>query len=152
MEYKKRLESIKEIKDHQIMIDELIKFNEEIVSLEINNYDSYYLVIDSLMLLGIEYYLVKNNKEANYYFNKVVELGEKYKDYSKDNYYDIINCAYSWLVYYAFEDKDFDTVNKYCNIVLRNYSTVKDDPNYYVTEKESVDICKKYLDALKKNS
>ena len=152
MEYKEKLNSIKKIQNHQIMIDELVKFNEEIDSLEINNYDSYYLLIDSLMLLGIEYYLVRNNEKAKCYFNKVVEFGETYKDYSKDNYYDIINCAYSWLVYYAFKNKDFDTVNKYCNIVLENYSTVKDDPNYYVTAKESVDICKKYLDALKKNS
>ena len=104
------------------------------------------------MLLVIYWYFIYNNNINKYYFDIVVEFGEKYKNYSKKNYYDIINCAYSWLVYYAFEDKDFDTVNKYCNIVLRNYSTVKDDPNYYVTEKESVDICKKYLDALKKNS
>lgn len=150
--FKNKLESIKKIEDSNDMISELIKFNKEIDNLEINSYDSYFLVIDSLMLLGIEYYLIKDKNNAIDCFNKVVGFGEKYKSYSKENYYDIINCAYSWLVYYSFEDGDYKTTEKYCNKVIDNYLEVKDDPNYFVTEKESVDICKKYLDEIKKNS
>ena len=104
------------------------------------------------MLLGIEYYLIKEKNNAIDYFYKVVVFGEKYRSYSKENYFDIINCAYSWLVYYSFEDGDYKTTEKYCDIVINNYLEVKDDPNYFVTEKESVDICKKYLDEIKKNS
>lgn len=149
---KNRLSSIKKIEDSNDMISELIKFNEEIDNLEIENYDSYFLAIDSLMLLGIEYYLTKDKNNAIDCFNKVVDFGEKYRSYSKENYFDIINCAYSWLVYYSFEDGDYKTTEKYCDIVINNYLEVKDDPNYFVTEKESVDICKKYLDEIKKNS
>ncbi len=150
--FKNKLESIKKIGDSSVMVSELIQFINEIDTLEINSYDSYFLVIDSLMLLGIEYYLIKDKNNAIDCFNKVVVFGEKYKDYSKENYFDIINCAYSWLVYYTFEDGDYKTTEKYCNKVLDNYLEVKDDPNYFVTEKESVDICKKYLDEIKKNS
>lgn len=150
--FKNKLESIKKIEDSSVMVSELIQFINEINTLEIDSYDSYFLVIDSLMLLGIEYYLIKDKNNAIDYFKKVVDFGEKYRSYSKENYFDIINCAYSWLVYYSFEDGDYKTTAKYCNKVINNYLEVKDDPNYFVTEKESVDICKKYLDEIKKNS
>lgn len=152
MNYKNKLDQLKKIEDHNIIINELVSFIKEIEHLKIDNYDSYFLSIDSLMLLGIEYYLIKDKNNAIDCFNKVVDFGEKYKSYSKENYYDIINCAYSWLVYYTFEDGDYKTTEKYCNKVIDNYLEVKDDPNYFVTEKESVDICKKYLDEIKKNS
>ena len=152
MNYKNKLDQLKKIEDHNVLINELVNFIKEIEYLEIDNYDSYFLVIDSLMLLGIEYYLIKDKNNAIDYFYKVVDFGEKYRSYSKENYFDIINCAYSWLVYYSFEDGDYKTTEKYCNIVINNYLEVKDDPNYFVTEKESVDICKKYLDEIKKNS
>ena len=152
MNYKNKLDQLKKIEDHNVLINELVNFIKEIEYLEIDNYDSYFLVIDSLMLLGIEYYLIKDKNNAIDYFYKVVDFGEKYRSYSKENYFDIINCAYSWLVYYSFEDGDYKSTEKYCNIVIDNYLEVKDDPNYFVTEKESVDICKKYLDEIKKNS
>ena len=46
----------------------------------------------------------------------------------------------------------YEEAKKYCNKVLDNYLEVKDDANYFVLEKDSVDICKKYLEEIKKNS
>ena len=137
---KDRIDLVKNIDNSNTRINELVKIKDEIKDIKIVDYETYFMVIDILMLLGIEYYLIKNNNEA------------KYNTYSKENYYDIINCAYSWLVYYSFEDKDYKTTEKYCRKVLDNYLEVKDDPKYFVTEKESVDICNKYLEEIKKNS
>ena len=82
--------------------------------------------------------------------SELAARAEKAEDPSKKNYYDIINCAYSWLVYYSYNDKNYDKVKEYCNKVLSNYNEVKDDPDYNITEKESVSICLNYLDSIKK--
>ena len=149
--YKVLLKKIKQIKNIEIRINSLIIINENINKDDIINYDSYFIVIDTIMLLGIDYYLTNNNK-AKKQFMDVVSFGEKYYYYSKENFYDIINCAYSWLVYYSYNEKDYSMVEYYCNKVINNYYEVKNDPNYNVQEKDSVDICIKYLEIIKKNS
>ena len=148
--YKRLSDLTKELDNSDKRINNFNIIKKEIENININNYDSYFLVIDTIMVLAIEYCLIKKNTEAIELFNKVVQFGEKYNNYSKENYYDIINCAYSWLVYYSYEDKDYKSTKKYCNKVLSNYEKVKNDSNYFVTEKESVDICKRYLDEIKK--
>ena len=148
--YSKLLELVKKEENSSIRIKAINIIRDNIKDISINDYNSYFLFIDITMLLGIEYYLINNNDKAKYYFDIVVEFGEKYKNYSKKNYYDIINCAYSWLVYYSYNDKNYDKVKEYCNKVLSNYNEVKDDPDYNITEKESVSICLNYLDSIKK--
>ena len=147
-----KIKLAKKINNAECRIKKLVEIKDELRKLKVSSYDIYYTLIDILMLLGIEYYLINNIAIAKVYFNKVVTFGEKYPLYSKKNYYDIINCAYSWLAYYSFEDNDLTTAEKYCNIVINNYLEVKDDPNYFVTEKESVQICSKYLDEIKKTN
>ena len=161
---KDRIDLVKNIDNSNTRINELVKdigfvklpVGGKIFYIDQSDNNAAYLFFDAngkvISNIVVGDYLIKNNSEAKSYFNKVVSFGEKYNTYSKENYYDIINCAYSWLVYYSFGDKDYKTTEKFCRKVLDNYLEVKDDPKYFVTEKESVDICNKYLEEIKKNS
>lgn len=76
-------------------INQIIKLKNQIKNIEIINYNLYFLSIDANMLLGNEYFLSKKKDKARATFKEVVNIGEKYHNYSKMNYYNIINCAYS---------------------------------------------------------
>ena len=114
-----------------------------------NNNPYYKLIIDYYMLTALECDSYKDIENAKKYFNKAIEFGEKYSKESKERYYDELNCAYTWIGYYLYQDKDYKNALKCFEKVMDKYNSVKDDPNYSVTEKDSVPNSISYIENIK---
>ena len=93
--------------------------------------------------------MYKDIDNAKKYFNKAIEYGEKHKKESKERFYDEINCAYTWIGYYLYNEEDYNESLKYFKKVIKNYNSVKDDPNYSVNEKDSVPNSISYINSIK---
>ena len=50
--------------------------------------------------------------------------GEKHKKESKERFYDEINCAYTWIGYYLYNEEDYNESLKYFKKVIKNYSHI----------------------------
>jgi len=113
-----------------------------------DNNPYYKLIIDYYMLTALECDSYNDLENAKKYFNKAIDFGKKFDKESKERYYDEINCAYSWMGYYLYQDKDYKEALKYFKKVIDNYNSVKDDPNYSVTENDSVPNSIAYIDSI----
>ena len=109
----------------------------------------YKLIIDYYILTAIECDMYKDIDNAKKYFNKAIEYGEKHKKESKERFYDEINCAYTWIGYYLYNEEDYNESLKYFKKVIKNYNSVKEDPNYSVNEKDSVPNSISYINSIK---
>ena len=117
---------------------------------KVDNYDKYMLIMDILMITAI---VCSDNKcidFANNLFSMAISFGEENDKYSKQNYYDVLNCAYSWIGTIYFSNKEYEKALIVFNKVIDNYYKVKNEPNYKIKEKESVPISQKYIKEITK--
>jgi tetratricopeptide (TPR) repeat protein len=112
----------------------------------------YNLVMDTNILCGIRLYSEKEIIGSQIYFQNAIIYGENHLDYSKKEYYDSLNCAYSWAgVIYFNQNNKIEAYNCFQK-AIDHYNEVKDDPNYNVKEKDIIQICTQYVAGLQKES
>ena len=114
-----------------------------------NDYNKYLIMMDTYILLGIRLYYESQIENAVKYFKKAIVYGEENKKYSKKNFYDALNCSYSWLGVIFYNENNFNKAYKCFNAAIEHYEEVKNKPNYFVKEQEIIEICKKYISAIK---
>ena len=129
--------------------DILLAIINNVETLKVNNIFVYKIVIDAYILGAIVASQINKSKESEELFDKAIKFGEEHNGYSKDNYYDALNCAYTWKAYFYLSKREYSKAKLLYNKVVTNYEEVKDDPNYFVKEKQSVDTSKAYLEKLK---
>ena len=129
--------------------DILLAIINNVETLKVNNIFVYKIVIDAYILGAIVASQINKSKESEELFDKALKFGEEHNGYSKDNYYDALNCAYTWKAYFYLSKREYSKAKLLYNKVVTNYEEVKDDPNYFVKEKQSVDTSKAYLEKLK---
>lgn len=121
-------------------------------NLDIKNiisYDHYMLVIDIMMITAIncdDY----NKNYSNLMFEKAIKFGEENDNYSYQNFYDALNCAYTWMGTIKYAKKEYKEALILFNKVIANYNKVKDNPNYNIREKDSVPISRNYIEIINK--
>ena len=137
-------------------MDEIYKLTDidkiqEIVLDIVKKNKEYRTVIDAYMIGAIRCYDLNEIDVAWKYFYEAAYYGEKNLKESKKDYYDALNCAYSWLgVMYlnsGYKKAALDCFER----IIELYNDVKDDKNYSVKEVESVPIALKYTKLLKKD-
>lgn len=138
--------------DFSFSIKILLKIYSKIVDLEILNIDSYLLKIDTIMILGIQYFQNKQVEKSKKKILEAIQFGEKYIYFSKENYYDALNCAYSWLGYYYYQEGNLEEALTCFKKILSYDEEVKDDPNYYVKEENSVSMSRAYIEEIAEKS
>lgn len=138
--------------DFSFSIKILLKIYSKIVDLEILNIDSYLLKIDTIMILGIQYFQNKQVEKSKKKILEAIQFGEKYIYFSKENYYDALNCAYSWMGYYYYQDGNLEEALTCFKKILSYDEEVKDDPNYYVKEENSVSMSRAYIEEIAEKS
>ncbi len=143
--YRLLLDNTSLVNNAKYGLDVLKSICNNVEKIKINSLFEYKVIIDAYVLTGIMTFQLKRLDESKIYFYKAINFGEQYRNYSKENYYDALNCAYTWYAYFFMMMKKYDGAEKIYNRVLTNYNEVKDDPNYFVTEKESVETSKKNL-------
>lgn len=106
------------------------------------------LLMDTYILTALYAYRVESYEISQTYFIKAVECGEKYLKESKKTYHDALNCAYTWVGYYLYNKGEYKEALPYFERVLELYEEVKDDPNYFVKEVDSVPNSVLYIEAI----
>jgi tetratricopeptide (TPR) repeat protein len=116
----------------------------------IDDQHKYSLVMDTNILCGIRLYSKKEIIGSQIYFQNAIIYGENHQVYSKKDYFDSLNCAYSWagVIYYNQNNK-IEAYNCFQK-AISHYNEVKDDPNYEVKEKDIIPICVQYITGLEK--
>lgn len=151
--YHKLLNILINIKNIELKI-----FIKDLIVNNLNNHKEknniyYKIVIDAYIYTAIECFEQNLFDISLTLFKQVTDYGEKYRFLSKENYFDALNCAYWWLGYYYQTNKQNDKALACYKKIVNNYEEVKDDPNYFTTEKDTVNISLKnikLLEALKK--
>lgn len=110
----------------------------------------YNLIMDTNILCGIRLYSEKELIGAQIYFQNAVIFGENHSIFSKQEYFDSLNCAYSWAGVIYFNQKNKKEALNCFKKAVEHYNEVKDDPNYEVKEKDIITICKQYIEGLQK--
>ncbi len=111
--------------------------------------DYYMLVIDVTILTALYFYRCQDFDESYNYFLKAVKVGEDCFTESKKNYFDALNCAYTWVGFYDYQKHEYQKALTSFHRVLELYDLVKDDPNYFVKEADSVPNSIRYIDMIK---
>lgn len=150
--YRKIIDSIDLINNLNEALDILNKVLINVNDISINDVFVYKLVIDVYVLTAIYYFTGKNYNTSEKYFDLSIEFGKKYDKLSKEDFYDALNCAYTWKAYYLRTRRENKEALLLYKQVIKNYEKVKDDPNYHVREIESVDISKKSIEEINKDS
>lgn len=136
--------NIKIIQDIVDSIMDLIKDSE-------HDKHKYALIMDSNILLAIRLYFEQDIDTAKEHFITAKEYGEQNIDISKNEYYNALNCAYSWLGAIEYQKGNITIAKEYFTQAVINYNEVKDDPNYNVREKDVIGICQNYLKAINRD-
>lgn len=110
--------------------------------------DKYSIIMDTNILLAIRLYIEKQIDQSEYYFKQSIEYGEKNQKYSKFEFYNALNCAYSWLGVIYYNKNNFEEAYECFNTAIQHYNEVKDDPNYFVKETEVIKTCQSYINVL----
>jgi tetratricopeptide (TPR) repeat protein len=148
--YRDLLQNNIKVKDIKLRISNYNVILNNVKDIPVDNYDTYKLIFDAYMLLALDYQAIGYINYAEVLFEDVINFGKKNDKYSKKDYYDLLNCAYSWMVYILYNRKDYKKAIEYCNIVINNYDSVKNNKGYHVSEIDSVKICKDYLNSINK--
>lgn len=110
--------------------------------------DKYVIIMDTNILLAIRLYFERQIDQSEYYFKQSIEYGEYNKKYSKLEFYNALNCAYSWLGVIYYNKNNFEESYKCFKTAIEHYDEVKDDPNYFVKETEVIKTCQSYINIL----
>lgn len=98
------------------------------------------LMIDILILNALSFVQVSMIDGAKIYFDKAINLGDKYLNDSSKNYHDSLCCACNWLgVIYYRENNDKDAL-RYLEKTLELYNSVKDMDGFYYKEYDPIDV------------
>lgn len=98
------------------------------------------LMIDILILNALSFVQVSMIDGAKIYFDKAIDLGDKYLNDSSKNYHDSLCCACNWLgVIYYRENNDKDAL-RYLEKTLELYNSVKDMNGFYYKEYDPIDV------------
>lgn len=98
------------------------------------------LMIDILILNALSFVQVSMIDGAKIYFDKAIDLGDKYLNDSSKNYHDSLCCACNWLgVIYYRENNDKDAL-RYLEKTLELYNSVKDMDGFYYKEYDPIDV------------
>lgn len=142
--YRSLLEKITDL----IELEDYIKITDkikEIYNKEEIHFEGYLINMDIHVLTGIKSYFENKIDYAKNNFSTAIKIGENYKEYSKKDFYNALNCAYSWLGTIKFNEKKIENAyNLFCK-AMKNYNEVKDDENYHVKETEVINICQNYI-------
>ena len=111
---------------------------------------TYQTIMDTNILIGIELYYQPDIEKSAEHFKTAINCGEENINYSKEEYYNALNCAYSWLGVIYYNQKDIPNALSCFNKAVEHYNEVKDDPNYFVKEDQVIGICKGYIESLSK--
>ena len=120
----------------------------EIMQNSLEDQNKYSVIMDTNILLAIRLYFEKQIDESEYYFKQSIDYGEKNPKYSKSEFYNALNCAYSWLGVIYYNKNNFEKAYKCFDTAIQHYNEVKDDPNYFVKEKEVIKTCQSYINVL----
>ena len=130
----------------RVNLDEYYKLSKSFLRrLNINNVKSieqYLLIIDIMMITAIMLDRYSDREKALEMFESAIKFGNKYSSYSKENYYDALNCAYSWKGVYCYNSFKYEEALLCFNKIIDNY-------NYFVKEKDSVPISEMYIRKIK---
>lgn len=109
---------------------------------------TYTTIMDANILTGIELYYKPDINTAANHFKVAITCGEDNLNYSKEEYYNALNCAYSWLGVIYYNQKDIPNALTCFEKAIEHYNEVKDDPNYFVKENQVIGICKGYIETI----
>ncbi len=151
--YKTIFDISKELNNVNFLIDivDLIEINiNNVLKKNKKKENPYYItLIDTYMLTALFCVSNEDTVNARKYFNKSVKVGEDNFEESKKNYHDALNCAYTWVGYYLYSEENYKEALKCFEKVIELDNSVKDDPNYHLTEKDSVPNSIKYIEMIK---
>ena len=98
------------------------------------------LMIDILILNALSFVQVSMIDGAKIYFDKAIDLGDKYLNDSSKNYHDSLCCACNWLGVIYYREKNDKEALRYLEKTLELYNSVKDMDGFYYKEYDPIDV------------
>lgn len=108
------------------------------------------LMIDILILNALSFVQVSMIDGAKIYFDKAIDLGDKYLNDSSKNYHDSLCCACNWLGVIYYRENNSKEALRYLEKTLELYNSVKDMDGFYYKEYDPVDVANR-IKELKKD-
>ena len=108
------------------------------------------LMIDILILNALSFVQVSMIDGAKIYFDKAIDLGDKYLNDSSKNYHDSLCCACNWLGVIYYRENNSKESLRYLEKTLELYNSVKDLDGFYYKEYDPVDVANR-IKELKKD-
>lgn len=108
------------------------------------------LMIDILILNALSFVQVSMIDGAKIYFDKAIDLGDKYLNDSSKNYHDSLCCACNWLGVIYYRENNSKEALRYLEKTLELYNSVKDLDGFYYKEYDPVDVANR-IKELKKD-
>lgn len=108
------------------------------------------LMIDILILNALSFVQVSMIDGAKIYFDKAIDLGDKYLNDSIKNYHDSLCCACNWLGVIYYRENNSKEALRYLEKTLELYNSVKDMDGFYYKEYDPVDAANR-IKELKKD-
>ncbi|MGN0967297.1 MAG: tetratricopeptide repeat protein [Candidatus Coprovivens sp.] len=108
------------------------------------------LMIDILILNALSFVQVSMIDGAKIYFDKAIDLGNKYLNDSSKNYHDSLCCACNWLGVIYFRENNSKEALRYLEKTLELYNSVKDMDGFYFKEYNPADVANR-IKELKKD-
>ena len=98
------------------------------------------LMIDILILNALSFVQVSMIDGAKIYFDKAIDLGDKYLNDSSKNYHDSLCCACNWLGVIYYRENNSKEALRYLEKTLELYNSVKDMDGFYYKEYDPIDV------------
>lgn len=108
------------------------------------------LMIDILILNALSFVQVSMIDGAKIYFDRAIDLGDKYLNDSSKNYHDSLCCACNWLGVIYYRENNSKEALRYLEKTLELYNSVKDMDGFYYKEYDPVDVANR-IKELKKD-
>lgn len=108
------------------------------------------LMIDILILNALSFVQVSMIDGAKIYFDKAIDLGDKYLNDSSNNYHDSLCCACNWLGVIYYRENNCKEALRYLEKTLELYNSVNDMDGFYYKEYDPVDVANR-IKELKKD-